>query len=501
MKADPEALKAVRETLDELRAMRKILEEENSVMKVNNVENWEPSPALRSWLIEEGECEPDGSAAYYRHEAGRMIAEKTLSINHFKSLMTTEDDMPDPEKVYQRRGNDRIEVKSEFGYSTTKSVQRNKHGLTVPNPSTGRDCESQSQQNAAEMGVLFKSLANRSGLASNPLSEHERDLLDSLYSKEWTGKLGQEWEDRVPGKQVKALLDESNLSGGLEITPIHFDSDVITFPLLTGELFPHVDLRPIPRGRRIEGASIETPTATWGGLDDVSIPLFDTEDMVSAIDTTIFVIDGAVEVGRDFLSDSPVEVGTILTGLIGERLQAELDKVISVGDGGTQPAGIFTSAGLTSVSAANGATGPPTLADYLSLLFSLPKQYRNANMRPMFVSNDVTYQRSREIRVDANSPSVDQRPVMTDTSVKGGFSSYETAGLPHKVQTDIGNRSCAIVAMSRYRMYRRQGLEIRWEQGGKDLARRNMMLLVFRARYGGRLMDTNAAAKWTDGQS
>src|SRR5690606_34534311 len=136
--------------------------------------------------------------------------------------------------------------------------------------------------------------------------------------------------------------------------------------------------KPVPRGRRIEGASISTPTMSWGGADNSTIDLFDTTAMVRAIDTTIFAIDGAVEVGRDFLSDSPIAVGETLTGLVGERLMNELDKVIANGNGSTQPEGLFQASGVSTISPDNTSSGPPTLDDYLDLLFGVAKQYRKA---------------------------------------------------------------------------------------------------------------------------
>ena len=69
------------------------------------------------------------------------------------------------------------------------------------------------------------------------------------------------------------------------------------------------------------------------------------------------------------------------------------------------------------------------------------------------------------------------------------------------MQNDLANTVGAVVALRKYRMYRRLGLDMRFVEGGDTLARNNEMLLVYRARYGGQLMDASAMAKWTDGQS
>ncbi len=442
----------------------------------------------------------------YSKQIGRLLYDGKLDSETLASLSDDESEsetMPSASEVFgQKNTGQRIRVKdSSESYSEKRFTATNKQGRPAADPFYGGECETLSEAAAARHGVLFKHLANRSGLVSVPLSEHERGLLGELTTEKtaWCGKIGGEHVEDVSGLHCKQLIDDA-VSGGLEIVPIEFDRDVISFPLLHSELLPQVDVKPVPRGRRIEGASLATPTMTWGGGDSTNIALFDTTAMTQPIDTTIFVVDGAVEVGRDFMGDSPVEVGNLLTQLVGERLSAELDIVLATGNGTTRPEGLFTAAGVTTINAANGGAGPPSVADYLSLLFSLPKQYRTPAMRAMFVGNDVSYQRAKSIAVDVAD---DQRLVLgmhADAGSGAAVENYSVLGRPFKIVNAINNRSVAFAALSRYRLYRRAGLEVRWEGGGQTLARRNTILLIFRARFGGRLMDANAAAKWIDGQ-
>lgn len=458
------------------------------------------TPEIKQWLIDEDLAVDGYDDAFYQRTVDRLVSEGTTALQKYQDIIM-KTSSPSPDKIFRSGGNDNIRVRdaSEQYDDTRYAAKHVKTGLPVIDPVFQRECCTMSEGSKARAGVLLKHLANKSGIVSNPLSEHEQSLLDEVCEKHhWAGKVGGEFYDSVSGhRNVKALIDGST-SGGLEIVPIEFDSDVVTFPLLHGELFPQVDLKPVPRGRRIEGASIGTPTMAWGGADDSAIDLFSTTDLVAAIDTTIFAVDGAIEVGRDFLSDSPVAVGETLTALIGERLMSQLDYVIGSGNGTTQPEGIFVASGVGTVTPDNTTTGPPTLDDYLDLMFAVGKQYRKPAFRPMYISNDTTYQRSRAIKVDPASPSTDQRPVLAPLS---DVSSYRTLGWDHKIQNDLANGRAAFVCMAKYRMYRRLGLEIRWVDGGTTLARRNMMLLTYRARFGGRLMDSSAAAKWTNGQS
>ncbi|MBI2823673.1 MAG: hypothetical protein HYX69_03155 [Planctomycetia bacterium] len=62
------------------------------------------------------------------------------------------------------------------------------------------------------------------------------------------GKIGNQRHNHIPsGNQVKTLLNDST-SGGLEVVPIFFDTNLVTTPLLTGDPFPYVEVVDVPRG-------------------------------------------------------------------------------------------------------------------------------------------------------------------------------------------------------------------------------------------------------------
>ncbi len=119
--------------------------------------------------------------------------------------------------------------------------------------------------------------------------------------------------------------------------------------------------------------------------------------MIGTLGSTIYPLTCAIEVGRELLQDTPIRVGTALEDAIGQRFLTEFDKVVAIGDGVSQPLGIFNTPGLAVVASANGMVGPLTTADAESLIFSIPKPYRKAALNPTFVANDVTYRRFRSI--------------------------------------------------------------------------------------------------------
>src|SRR5262249_22978560 len=148
---------------------------------------------------------------------------------------------------------------------------------------------------------------------------------------------------------------------------------------------PFVEARTVPRGSRVEGASIGNPTLTWGTAEGTSLTVFNTTSLAAAIDSTIYPVKIGLEVGRDFLSDSPADVGEILVANIGQRVMQEFDKMIAVGSGSSQPQGVFNASGIASVSSTNGTGGPLAIDDAENLAFAIGKQYRAAMFGPCYL--------------------------------------------------------------------------------------------------------------------
>jgi HK97 family phage major capsid protein len=340
-------------------------------------------------------------------------------------------------------------------------------------------------------------------------TEHDRELLlYAAHNQKWGGVLGQpgvECEkdagavsfnneklvDKMSTDAIKAVLDDST-SGGLEVAPIVFDDQVIQIPLLYGEVFPMVNVVPITRGRRIEGASFGTVTLSSGGADGTDIPLFTTTSFISAFDTTIFGVNGAIEIGLDFLSDSPVGVSEIVVKQYAEVLMTWLDEQILLGDGTTEPEGIMNASGTTSVAFGSAAA---TVAKYLSLLFGVSKAYKKNTPlnRLAFAANETSYERARSIATG----------VTGDTRLVFGMDveDYKLFLHPYAINEVMANTQIAFCNFARYRMYRRLGLTIKSTTEGKTLVRQNMLLITARARFGGQLEDGAACARTTTAEA
>lgn len=331
-------------------------------------------------------------------------------------------------------------------------------------------------------------------------TDHDKSLVQwALENAKWGGVIhgGTDGGSESPGSialdnrkltpsEQKALIDDT-LTGGLEAAPIFFDDAVILDPILSGELFPRVNLMTVTRGRRIEAASFGNVTVRWGGGDDDPIDLFDTTGYITAFDTLIHVVDGAIELGLDFLSDSPLRVMDIVVGQYSEKLLESLDEQISIGDGSQEPEGILNASGITNVTW-GGAT---SIGNYESLLFGVAKRFKQgfSTDSMVFCGTEQSYQRARAVPHGAS----DVRRVFGMDE-----ESYMLFGHPYAINEPTGNRNVWFANLKRYRMYRRLGLTVRSTGEGKELTRKNNWLITARARFGGQLEAGGAAALTQD---
>lgn len=430
--------------------------------------------------------------AIAKSEPAEPVAEPPMTVKHITAA--------------ERYNN----TKSVVTYGTHDSRNRRHPLANMPvsersGTAIGRPIQTLSDRDKAVIGAYmhWKFLSDTGGRHLPPLNDHEKELLEhAMREYEWGGVLrGQGSEDenaiglkgvKLSELQRKALIDDST-SGGLEAVPIVFDDAVILPALLYGEFYPYVDVKPITRGRRVEGVTFGELTG-GSSSEDTNISLFSTAAFVSAFDTTIFVWAGAIQVGLDFMADSPVDVASILTEAYGQAFLKWIDTQICVGDGTTEPEGFVVAAGIGSVSSTNGNAGPPTVGDYEALLFGVTKPYRQGTTsdRIVYASTETTYRRARAIYVGTS----DARRVFGMT-----HEDYMLFGHPYKINAGFANTQAAFVNLARYRCYRRLGMTLRMTTEGQTLARLNEMLIVARARFGGNLTQGAACAYCSDMQT
>lgn len=420
-----------------------------------------------------------------------------------------------PALVFSKASQIRVKGAAEQYSTSTKQAiypqRTRKDGTGSVNPFAGQPASYQgkllshpSDLDKAVSAAWIKWCITEGGVKRNvtQLTDHDRDLvMYAMHSMAWTGRLGAKGSDdhdsghvhrqKLTQLQVKTLLDDT-VSGGIEAAPIVFDEAIILIPVLFGELFPHVNVVNIGRGRRIKGAIMQNPTFTSGTSEGTAITPFNTSSFVSAFDTPINVASGAMEIGLDFEEDSPVDLGSTIIEKYGDKAMEWLDRVIAVGNGYNEPLGFFNTSGLTVITSDNGVGGPPTVSDYEGMMFGVAKQWRSEpGAVTAYVANDTSYRRARAIKVGPG----DERRVFGMS-----HADYMLLDRPYKVQNDIPNSKQGFFNLKRYRLYRRLGMTVRVETQGRTLALSNTRLVVVRMRFGGQPEHAGAGCITTSAQ-
>lgn len=368
----------------------------------------------------------------------------------------------------------------------------------------GRTLDRPSERDKAVSLAYMRFMAGKSARQGDlppwlRMSDHDRELvLYAAHNEKWSGTL----RDRAGSEiiierqtlseyHIKTLLDDST-SGGIEVSPVVFDDAIILTPVLYGELFPYVQVETLNKGRRVKSASMSNPSFTSGTAEGTAIQTFNTASFISAFDTPVYPAVSAMEFGLDFEEDAGTDVAGKVVEQYGFKALEWLDRVIAVGNGFNEPQGFYNATGATSVSSTHGAGGPFTVSDFEGLMFGVPKQFRGEGGAALaYVANDYTYRKARGIAVGVG----DERRVFGMNHMD-----YTLLETPFKVQNDIPDGYAAFINLRRYRMYRRLGMQVRWEAGGRHNALNNTRLLVVRMRYGGQLELGGAAALMKDGQ-
>jgi HK97 family phage major capsid protein len=233
-----------------------------------------------------------------------------------------------------------------------------------------------------------------------------------------------------------------------------------------------------------------TPTFTSGTPEGTAIALFDTTNFIGSLDTNVYTAVGAMELGLDLEEDSPANLGAAIIARYGEAAQQWLDRVTALGDGVTEPKGIFLTTGVTTVASANGPAGPLTMADAEALHFGVNKEFRvSRGGQNVFVGNEVAYRRFRAIPT----------AVGYNTRAMGGaLGDYTVMDFPYRIVPSVPNNWVSFLNLGYYRMIRRLGLSVKIETGGKELSLKNLQLIVVRMRYGGQVEQGGAVALMTD---
>jgi len=467
------------------------------------------------------ENDNDDAAEQLRREAAEVAKAETARIlgqtdDEFDSMpvmarAAAAGSKPRVKKAVERYSQDRKDV-------TFPMVRTAADGSQVRHPLAGRrafgwapDVNPQSGPEPlfipsdAELAACGAALAAKLFGPSALRNDHERDLfLYAINEMKWVNghenmgrgrKLNDAERHRMMHKTAGDYMIDDTTSGGSYAVPVPLDAYLWVLPILYAELLPYVTLRTATsssvagfyQGSRISPVG-NTTEGTALSLESVS-------GLITNMDTTIFRVDSGVEIGLDWEADSPINWATEFARQFGEDIMNWCDNQIANGDGTTEPEGIFTKSGVTSVSSANGTSGPYAAGDVEELFFALPKEMRKSmGGRCRFVMNETAYRRYLSVPVGT----ADARRIFNPSAT---FTDYTLGGHPVSIEHNINDAYSAFCNLAYYVMYRRQGVEIRVTDAGYNLHLRHTKLITAHARFGGQVTLPSSVAKCTDGDS
>lgn len=355
------------------------------------------------------------------------------------------------------------------------------------------------------VAVWTKWQALQLGLIDKPLSDEEKDILMWILHKEpfyadedrvetrllkeherhaiWTKGMNR-WQ-----RVTKASLLDDSTSGGQYAVPEFFDEEVIITPVLEGEIAPLVNMKDMPRGSAVQGWAIGNVTFS-AATEGTAVSLFDATGFVSDYSPTVYRAAGFIEVGRNLLEDAVPTLADDIRNSYTRKHNEWLDRVIVAGNGTSEPQGILNASGTVDITAQNPTTGPVHILDAINLLFGVSAAYRRAYPRESlaYAMTETTYKRFRSIQVNSSS---DQRLVFGNEGLTNSLLFDFKVGLE---ENGLSNSDALFAQFYAYRLYRRQGLRLIYEDRGSTLVRANTVLIGADMRYAGQIEKGNYAA-------
>jgi HK97 family phage major capsid protein len=389
------------------------------------------------------------------------------------------------------------QTKSRVHYPHTTLMGQAHPNAGQPLQLEGRAVDTLSDADMAVIGAVMRQrLAHGAGQSAR-ISEHDRQLREyAAHKMTWCGEAtdgGKEYQgELLDDMGRKAVLDDTT-SGGSYVIPEVLDLNFITTPILSGELSPYVNMQTLPRGSSVQ-APIYTDFSFAATAEGSAITLVSTSGLITQFTCTIFPVRAVIEMGRNWLSDTPINFGRWFTQRGGLKLMEWMDEQIAIGDGTTEPEGIFTtSSGITTVPSVNGTSGPFLLEDLRNMQTGLTKAFRSTAPKTSirFVTLDVTYKYISLVQIGGSS---DLRPLFVPVNT---FGDYILDSYPVSINENITSAQIVFAHLGFYNMYRRQGLETQFTREGVTLMRSNTEAMSLTARYGGKIANAAAIVKMT----
>jgi HK97 family phage major capsid protein len=276
---------------------------------------------------------------------------------------------------------------------------------------------------------------------------------------------------------VKALSEGADAAGGY-LVPDELRGEVVQRASEASRLSKLVR-RIGCRSNAVKVPTLSTDVSVYwgteGGAMTESDPAFGQKDI------TIHRLNALTKISRELVADAGIDLVDYLSALFGEAVAVEEDRVIALGDGSTQPEGIYSAAGVQEY-AVGGAIDYDSLVE---IYYSLAGRYRD---RAVWLGSEDVFKAVRKLTDDSGQPL--WRPSLEADSPD------RLLGRPVVSQSDLPASVLFFGDPRYYHLYDREELAVESStQAGDAFASHQLWLKVWE-RLDGKLM---LAESWVKG--
>ena len=274
------------------------------------------------------------------------------------------------------------------------------------------------------------------------------------------------------GAAVKALSEGTVTAGGY-LVPDDFRAEVV---MRTNELSV---LHPRAFRFRTSLASVKLPSLATDvemSWDEAENAALDESDAVfGQTSFTIHRMNAITYSSRELLADAAVDLVDLLTQIFADAVSRERDKVICIGDGSTQPEGIFSASGVTSVS----SIGSITYDKLLEIDESIAEQYRS-DPSLVWVTNQTVRRYVRGLKDDNGMPLL-QMPLERGAPMT-------LLDHPLLINKNVPSGYLALGVMQKYWIADREEMGFESTTTGGDTFKKHQVALKIWERWDGKLV-------------
>ena len=281
---------------------------------------------------------------------------------------------------------------------------------------------------------------------------------------------------------VRKALSEGTDSAGGYLVPTEYRAELIRRLPELSELFPHVRRVPVISDSGEYPKLDSDVTITWGRAENAAVT--ESDPAFTHLAWTVRNMSAITYLSRELVSDANPNIVETITALFSEAVAAERDKMIAIGggSGSSQPEGIYSAAGLSSVAVG----GSLTYEKLVELKFTLKRKYHRS-ARWLFSSTNL--QRITSITDDNGLP------IFRDALVAG--ETPRILGKMYSIQDDLPDSVIFFGDLTHYLWFDRESMVIESTASGGDTFKKHQVAVKVVERCDGKLALSEAFAKAT----